>query len=77
MITLVKIKSNRKVFKEYKKLLTKLSKTNNMYSRTTREEARRWKKFFISAMENEKIARKETVIKTEEIADTRLTSAMR
>ena len=47
-----------------------------MYAKR-KKEAKRWKKFFISAMESEKIARKETVIKTEEIADTRLTSAMR
>jgi len=44
MITLVKIKSNRKVFKEYKKLLTKLSKTNIMYSRTTESRKERVKR---------------------------------
>lgn len=36
-----------------------------------------WKKFFISAMEGGKTARKETAIKTEEVADTRPTSTMR
>ena len=47
-----------------------------MYAKR-KKEVKRWKEFFISAMEREKNARKETVIKTEEIADTRPTSAMR
>lgn len=48
-----------------------------MYAKRKTEVKQAWTRYFSYAMEKEKNAKKEGAIKTEEIADTRPTSAMR